>query len=388
MEAYEVALGRYFNVTEETTPDHKYVVFETPGYMDLGSLALVGVNAKPNSTNPIGIFGTGLKIAVAVLTRLDAELSIYIGRDHYVIEPREVNFRGEKVEMLRLRNTSRRMFGGSASSVDLPFPARYGHHWEPWMVFRELESNTRDEAGITYQLDKDPGVCFAEATRIVVKHPDFYEAYVERDSIFMPEAAREGSGIQVVPRESNHLYRRGVRCFTTNKPCLFTYNYLSGLNLTEDRSLSNEFYARYYLGRWLQASDDEWKIEKVLTCGDKYWEHGVAFDETIAPSAAFHKVAMKYLRKLPPSFHTYYARYDPRVTVSTFSINKAHPGPWRLVGDRVIDKNGSDVFAAPYGYAGKWEMAARAIMRAGGFAGKEEATAVEEAATASDDTAF
>ena len=45
------------------------VVHVTKGKLDLRSLSTFGLNAKPNTTNPIGYFGTGMKYAIAVLLR-------------------------------------------------------------------------------------------------------------------------------------------------------------------------------------------------------------------------------------------------------------------------------------------------------------------------------
>jgi hypothetical protein len=54
------------------------LVFRTPGVLDLRALTTFGMSSKPNSTSPIGIFGTGLKYAVAVMvtwTRSDSRLT-------------------------------------------------------------------------------------------------------------------------------------------------------------------------------------------------------------------------------------------------------------------------------------------------------------------------
>lgn len=372
-------------MTEETiSTDTPYVVFETPSLLDLRSLTLMGVSAKPNATNPIGCFGTGLKYAVAALTRLDASLDIYIGGNHFKVTKEFEDFRGTKVVALRLEQhfaKGGRPWFRSGTSVDLPFTMNYGRNWTAESVFRELESNTRDEGGVTYQLREDPGPCFNAATRVVVKHPDFHKAYVERDSVFLPEAVRAGSGIQSIYKESTHLYRRGVKVFTLPEPLktLFTYNFLSDLSITEDRTLASEYEAKLALGMWLQRSEDEWTLEKILTAGKGYWEHGVIFIDILAPSATFHKVAMKHPKNLPPSFSDYYSKHDERVTVQTFDLSAAHPGPWRMSGGRVVDKHGKTIFEAPYDYGGNWKVTGAALLKKLG-----QEPPVEEAASEDD----
>lgn len=365
-------------MTEIDTPPANYVVFETPGLLDTRSLTLMGVSAKPNSDTPIGYFGTGLKLSVATLVRMGAELSIYIGSEKWTVVQKTADFRGTEITQLQLLNLTRKSLWGGAPRVDLPFSITYGRNWEPWMVFRELESNTRDENGITYSGPTDPGPLAAfDATRIVVRHPDFEKAFQERDTIFLPGHIATGSGIQVVAGSSKHLYRRGVRAYDTVKPCLQTYNFLDDLTLTEDRTIKHEGVARLMLGRFVQRSHDESMIERVLTAGKEFWEHDMLFDESMAPSAEFHRVALRHPKKLPPGFYGYYGKYDPRVTKSTFELSRAHPGPWEVKYGGVYDKNGVRIFEAPYNYSGKWELAATQIVKQLGRLKKEEAPSRE-----------
>lgn len=268
----------------ETQEDVHYVVFETPGLLDLRSLTLVGVSAKPNSQSPIGYFGTGLKLAIATLMRMNAEIAIHVGDKTWNVIRKDKDFRGTEYEELNLTRHYTSSFGFRRKDIPLPFATNYGRDWEPWMVFRELESNTRDEEGVTYLCPHDPGPSATlTVTRIVVRHPEIEKAFEERDTIFLPGHVATGRGIQVVPRPSKHLYRRGVRAYDTMKPTLLTYNFLDDLELTEDRTIKHEGVARVYLGRFIQSHDDELLIEKILTAGKEYWEHDLIFDDTVAP---------------------------------------------------------------------------------------------------------
>ena len=155
------------------------VVFETPTLLDVRALTIMGAHAKPNSTNPIGYFGTGLKYAIAVLVRMGCEPVIWIGRDRFSFSRLQSKFRGSEIETVRMRVL--RVGRTRAQHYELPFTTRYGAKWEPWMAFRELESNTRDERGTTSvveledrELDlHDVGWGTEDRTRILVSHPDF-----------------------------------------------------------------------------------------------------------------------------------------------------------------------------------------------------------------------
>ena len=59
----------------ETT--RECVVFSTNGLIPLQAFTMFGLNAKPESKNPFGFFGTGLKIAIAVCLRMQQEVVIW-----------------------------------------------------------------------------------------------------------------------------------------------------------------------------------------------------------------------------------------------------------------------------------------------------------------------
>ncbi len=336
------------------------IVFDTPGLIDPRAFAVMGMSAKPNSANPIGYFGTGLKYAMAVLVRLGAKPIIWIGRDRYEFFLKPAEFRGSQFEMLRMKINKWRLT--RSSYTDLPFTTQYGRNWEAWMAFRELESNTRDENGETYTAD---GSIEGEAgsTRIVVDLEVFTEAWENRAEIFLPDAPRTGTGIQIVDAASNHLYWRGLRVYTTAKPTTVTYNFLDHMQLTEDRTLSYEFMARSALAAWLVKCDDEALIELLLTVDEDVWEHDLEFDSSIAPSAAFHRVMLRYPKNLNINVGAYYSRHDERIVERTFDVFDAHPLPWTLAGNTVFDAKDRAVFDAPYGYEGKWPLVGAAILR-------------------------
>jgi hypothetical protein len=336
------------------------IVFDTPGKIDLRAFTLMGVSAKPNTTNPIGYFGTGLKYAMAVLVRLGAEPVVYLGEDKYTFFKRTDSFRGTEFEQLSMRHQNAGWF--ETKVIDLPYAVSYGRNWKAWMAFRELEANTRDEGGITHQAEQDPGAYFL-GTRIVVDLPEFTKAWEERDQVFLPTAVREGNGIQVMADPANCIYWRGLKVYETPKPTLQTYNFLDHMSLTEDRTLQHEFLARHALGNWVVKHDDERVIERILTAGEKYWEHGIEFDNNEAPSRAFHNVALRHPKRMAPAFYSYYARHDERVVERTYDPFDAHPLPWEIIGNAVHDAKGKPVFDAPYAYAGKWDLLAGAILK-------------------------
>ncbi len=80
-----------------------YVVFKTPTILDIRAITMFGLSAKPNSKNPIGYFGTGLKLAIATLIRHNIPIQIYIGKKHYSFEKRPEEFRDQPFEQVWMK---------------------------------------------------------------------------------------------------------------------------------------------------------------------------------------------------------------------------------------------------------------------------------------------
>ena len=339
------------------------VVFETPGLIDIRAFTLMGVSAKPNSSNPIGKFGTGLKYAVAVLVRLGAEPIVWIGKDKYTFSKSPGEFRGVTYSGLRMRCDKFQLL--RARYTDLPYTTDYGRNWEPWMVFRELESNTRDEAGTTWLDSRQSKVIegVEGCTRIIVDLPAFEKAYEKRGEIFLEGGAQQGEGVQVLEKASDHIYWRGLQVHKPYRPPMMTYNFLNHLDLTEDRTLSAEFYAKRALGQFVVEKADEETITKIVNAPEGVWEHELELPKEIKPSQAFHNVMQRHQRSAGASAWNYYSHHDPRPMVRAVDVFETHMRPWRLENDTVVDAEDQPVFTAPYDYKGRWDPVARAILK-------------------------
>lgn len=216
------------------------VVFKTPGHLDLRSVTHFGINAKPNSNSPIGFFGTGLKYAIAVLLREGCSVTIHTNNASYAFSTESEDFRGKQFGMIYMKRLGG-FFSLRPRDVEMSYTTELGKTWKLWQAFRELYSNTLDEAGETF-LD-EPYVEYRASekalyTYIVVTGDSFVQEYYDKDKTFLPQASRNNSGQDVEHFEgsSNHVYYRGMRVQDLEKPSLYTYNILSPLELTEDRT--------------------------------------------------------------------------------------------------------------------------------------------------------
>ena len=299
-----------------TPPDKdlSVVVFQTDTLLDRRSFTTFGLNAKPNTTTPIGFFGTGLKYAIAVLVREGIPLSIYSGALHYEFYVRKTKYRESDVQEIkcRIRKTDQRK-PSKPSYIRLPFTTELGKTWELWQAFRELESNTRDEGGTTTLVpDGSIPIDSKDKTQIIVRGNAFTQVYHDRASIFLPDSLRrhkfaenmpegESVDVEVFDEPSRYVYYRGVRVLDLNQnnyrqdreenpiTSRYTYNFVRSMDLTEDRTLKYPFLALATLGRFLSTCRNKDLVKAVLAVDEeRFWESEIDFDnQYTTPSNEF-----------------------------------------------------------------------------------------------------
>lgn len=332
------------------------IAFITPGLIDVRAFTLFGINSKPNTKNPIGFFGTGLKYATAICCRLGAKVEVWIGTTKYIFFTRPSKFRDKDFSAIRMKRetwtfTDVALFK-RANYNDMPYTTELGKTWDAWQAYRELASNTIDEDGEIKIVDDnfDPiaeGIVASDRTIIIVRSTSIANAHMERDKVFLPDGLKEravGQYVQILDKPSKHLYYRGLRVADIPKPALFTYNFLAEQELTEDRTIKNEYSARINLAYQVVKSDDENFIDTVLTASDQNWEHGLDFDYVSqAPSEAFNNVMRRRRHAVPQTVQRYYSAWRSSASVEAPDYWELYPRPWRARGHQIVDNNGNEV---------------------------------------------
>lgn len=312
----------------------KHLAFVTDGLIDLRAFTTFGFNAKPNTTSPIGFFGTGLKIATAVIARLGCKMTVMIDGVQHEFYVKETEFRGKTFQQVRMRK--RKGLMSRWQYQEMPYTTELGKNWEPWQVFRELESNTRDEGGHTFLIDEDEphGMSFLNddhrgKTVIIVDEPSVVKAYEERDTIFLPpnlELRTETNRCQAFNVGSKYLFYRGMRVVELDRPAAFTYNIKAEQRLTEDRTLYN-WNAQWEVRQLIMESTDRDFVEQIVQLEDeKFWEGRIEFDDVYAISSETFRSVVGRRKStgayLLPRVATFYERYnvtepeDPEITVT------------------------------------------------------------------------
>lgn len=214
--------------------------FKTNTAIPLDAFTTLGVNVKVKE-NAIGKFGTGLKYAVAVILRLGGTIEVWIDGVQHVFYKSPKKFRDVSFEMVRMKKARGFLAKSGWSYTKLPFTIELGKEWELWQAFRELESNTRDEDGVSFEIDEDY-VVEDTGTTIIISHDDLSQVFDVDNPTFLPEDRRllwENDIFQIYEGRSKVLYFQGIRCYDIRNESKLTYNFKDKVLLTEDRTIKN-----------------------------------------------------------------------------------------------------------------------------------------------------
>ena len=256
------------------------IIFRNPGLIDLDAALTMGVSVK-DGNSPIGYFGTGFKFAVATILRNGGSVTLWRGKDMHHFSVENATIRGEQFDLVTM------------DGKRLGFTTQLGRNWEPWMAFRELASNCRDEGG-DYFFSRSAGpVCDSHAdghTTIIVDGLD--DVWPDRYSIMLEsEPVAVNDTFEIHDGASLYVFYRGVRIFKSPRPLAYTYNITETINITEDRSAKSWFEVELKLERGIGALTDQALLRRILTCGELYQEHHLDVPAYGHPGEAFGEAA-------------------------------------------------------------------------------------------------
>lgn len=259
------------------------IVFENPGEIDIRSISTFGVSVKEGA-NPIGFFGTGLKYAIAVLLRTGHRVTIMSGLTvvNFGIEMSEV--RGQKFDFVTMKIDD-------ASPVAIGFTTELGKQWEVWMAYREIACNCKDENGSGrhehYMVDPEAG-----KTMLIIQGDEFESIFATSHRFILEDQPQLKYGtLEIRNRRGMSFFYRGVRVAELRQQGLFTYNELSKMELTEDRTVKSSWDIGHRIATGILGATDKQFIRTVILAEDDMFESGLDFHGWgVPPSAEFLEV--------------------------------------------------------------------------------------------------
>jgi len=259
------------------------IVFTNPGEIDIRSISTFGVSVKEGSS-PIGFFGTGLKYAIAVLLRTGHRVTITSGETivNFGVSSQEV--RGQAFDFVT-------MAIGSESAASIGFTTELGKQWDLWMAYREIACNCKDESGSShyeaYMVDP-----LAGQTQIIVQGDEFEGVFANSHRFILEDEPLFTSGsLEVRNRPNNHFFYRGVRVAELRADALYTYNELSKVELTEDRTVKSSWDMTHKIVVGVLKSSDRQFLRNVVTASERTFEGSLDFHGWgVTPSPEFVEV--------------------------------------------------------------------------------------------------
>lgn len=268
----------------------KYLKIKSKGEIEVGAFTLIGASTKRGSESLIGQYGSGNKYSIASLLRNCLMFNVFSGEE-------EIKFTTKKQEF---RNTSFETICVNGVETSLT-TTMGGEEWDDsFSYIREIYSNALDEDSdatleITENVVGEKGyTCFyIQATKEV---QDFYNNVFNYFCTNNPAVLYSSNHGSVYPSGDGNvrLFRKGILCYKNQKEkALFHYN--SDFKINESRVLSDEWDARYKVGKIWQKCTDANLIKSLLMGlhggNTGYYEHKMILSEYDTFSDAWSEIA-------------------------------------------------------------------------------------------------
>jgi hypothetical protein len=301
------------------------LIFRNPGLIPEAAISTLGVNAKLND-NPIGQFGTGLKYGIAIILRLGGKITIYRGLKKLEFGVDDVTIRGQSFKIVTMNGRK------------LGFTDQLGLNWEPWMAYRELASNAKDEGGTVrvWDSETEPSGLKGE-TVIYVNCKELDAAHKERGSLFLStEPLYTLPGVEVHSGSSEFMFYRGIRVMKLQKKSKYTYNLTNHVSLTEDRTVLYAHMVSLYVAKAITQSPNRSFLTSVLDANEvkDVWEQSLPYNNDYVkddkPTDQFMDIceylkSEKRLLSVASSHYNHWADKDPnRVSPYNVTLSEAH----------------------------------------------------------------
>jgi hypothetical protein len=232
----------------------KWLKISNPGSFDVASAVnMLGASVKLND-NPIGMFGSGTKFALAQAVRSGIEMKIYDGERMFNVASSVKNFRDRGFNMVALNALHKR--------VVTPITTDFGgKDWnDDWFIFREFYSNALDE-GNAKLTAVDEAVPIPNETAIYLPYERF-KKYSENLEKYFPKRASYTFWV-----DDGSMYKRNVFIgkMEGTKLC---FNFPS-FKINECRVMDT-YYATQSIGLYLGEVDDVAVWQAVFESTDSF----------------------------------------------------------------------------------------------------------------------
>ena len=305
------------------------LVFSNPGEIDILALTTLGVNVKEGAS-PIGFFGTGSKYAIATILRLGGTIVIQSGLRRYVFSEQETTIRGKDFGLVCMeqQDWENGEWWTGATPRPLGFTTELGKHWLPWMAYRELWSNAKDEGGGEAQVATSWPSPVPGLTHVVVSGEAMLSAHWNRSEwLLQPgQLVWESEKLQVFRGESRKGFYHGIKVLDSDKPMAYTYNLTGQVALTEDRTMSQWTFMSEVLQQVIRECNVREVLVELVLADEANAERSASLPTWITPGPGFLEIGKELVEtssgKISGQMKGYLTRYLPKPTPSPVELRK------------------------------------------------------------------
>lgn len=268
-----------------------YLCISNPGVADYRGITLLGVSTTRDAgySGTIGTFGSGSKLALALLLRHNIEPVIVCGNLKMTFSVKDQTVKGQTFRQVCVKYSGTDLDGASKTSTEeLGFTLEWGvQDWtRPAMGLREFVSNAIDGAIVAGGTHKAVEIEVCEKPRasrgytsVYLPYTDTVEAmHKEIGTMFLHFGQPELLESKCLPKRFPNsdkvlIYKKGVLVSYSPGKSVFDYNLGDELTLDESRN-ANEWDVKYAVSKGLQGetSDNLATILKGVIDNPECWE--------------------------------------------------------------------------------------------------------------------
>lgn len=248
----------------------KYIRIKNNGLIEPQALHLVGASTKRNDSTKIGMFGSGNKYALAYFLRNNYELKVFSGNKEIKITTQEEQFRGMSWNIIYI--------DGEKTSIT----TEMGKDWQFWQAIREIYCNALDEGNCSMDFVQNISPTDNETHFYIDTKKDVTEFVSNFDNYFATskKVLFECPSGRILEKSGTaaNIYRKGVRCFNTNKTSIFDYDF-TDISIDENRLIKYFWESEEKMWNLIyQCTNKEVILAILHNCSDHNYIEGCLSD--------------------------------------------------------------------------------------------------------------
>jgi hypothetical protein len=229
----------------------KYLLIENKGLLDPLAIFMMGASPKRDDANKIGRFGSGFKYALAKMLRENIGLRIFTGETEVAIG----------TSPFSLNSSDKVYYAITINGERTSITTEMGPDWKIWQVLREIWCNALDEGDADMRKDIDEeniqGIpnhtrIYIEETEPIIEVVNLWDRYFnsDRDDSISVKNSNDGNNFKMFKAATGNvlLYRMGIMVYENAKETALYHYDFSDFEISEDRVLSNYYWALHQLG--------------------------------------------------------------------------------------------------------------------------------------------